>query len=209
MLESGPVGGGVDAGVKRSIQGLRFESEHIGITSSDQGNIARSQQPPSQSLAVEQPSFPPPVVAYDYSQPERYIQDSNCYLDQQQQQGPPPPPPTFFNPEAISQSGPAHPPPATAAGSNTYRLGGAKKKTYAHIPGLSTAGPPPTVVAPVQPQDLSHFPPPPEVTSEAASRDQSQKPGFSFFEKLPNLLEKIPKPAFTGSQQPSVPSQSY
>ncbi|XP_029720369.2 mucin-5AC isoform X2 [Aedes albopictus] len=169
------------------------------------GTSPGPQQPLSQSLAVEQPSFPPPVVAYDYSQPERYIQDSNSYLAQQQQQGPPPPPPTFFNPEAISQSGPAHPPPATAAGSNTYRLGGAKKKTYAHIPGLSTAGPPPTVVAPVQAQDLSHFAPPPEVTSEAASRDQSQKPGFSFFEKLPNLLEKIPKPAFTGSQQPSVP----
>ncbi|XP_065074258.1 proline-rich protein 36 isoform X2 [Ochlerotatus camptorhynchus] len=162
--------------------------------------------PPSQSAPVDQLAFAPPVAAYDYSQ-QGFVQEPNCFAEQQQQPGPPPPPPTFFNPEAISQPGPTHYPPATAVGSNTYRLGGAKKKTYAHIPGLSTVGSPPTVVAPVQSQDLSQFAPLPEVissiASQPASREQPQKPGFLFFEKLPNLLEKIPKPAFTsGSQQP-------
>lgn len=160
--------------------------------------------PPSQAAPLNQPAYAPPVAAYDYSQ-QGFVQESNSFEEQQQQPGPPPPPPTFFNPEAISPPGPAHLPPV--AGSNTYRLGGAKKKTYAHIPGLSTVGSPPTVIAPVQNQDLSQFAPLPEATpsvaSQPPSREQSQKPGFSFFEKLPNLLEKIPKPAFTsGPQQP-------
>ncbi|XP_021694176.1 uncharacterized protein LOC5564210 isoform X2 [Aedes aegypti] len=174
------------------------------------GSSPGPQQAPSQPPAVEQPSFTAPIAAYDYSHQEGYLQESNSFLDQQQQQGPPPAPPTFFNPEAISQPGPVQHLPATGTGANTYRLGGAKKKTYAHIPGLSTVGPPPTVVAPVQNQDLSHFAPNPEPTIEATSQAQPQKPGFSFFEKLPNLpnlLEKIPKPAFSsGPQQPSAVS---
>lgn len=178
------------------------------------GTSPSPQQPaPSQSAPVDPLSFAPPVTAYDYSQ-QGYAQDPNYFAEQQQQPGPLPPPPTFFNPEAISQPGPTHLPAATVAGSNTYRLGGTKKKTYAHIPGLSTVGSPPTVVAPVQNRDLSQFAPLPEAipsaASQPASREQQQKPGFSFFEKLPNLLEKIPKPAFTSAPQqpPEIGSNS-
>ncbi|XP_050088491.1 mucin-17 [Anopheles aquasalis] len=61
---------------------------------------------------------------------------------------PPPPPPTFYNPEQVKTvaATAVQPPPSsaaigTAAPSNSYRLGGSKKKTYAHIPGLSTTAP--------------------------------------------------------------------
>ncbi|XP_062554414.1 mucin-2 isoform X2 [Armigeres subalbatus] len=158
------------------------------------GSSPGPQQPPSQPAPVEPTQFSSPVGGYEYSQQGIYAQGSHSFIEQHKQL-PPPPPPTFFNPEAVSQPGPAFP-PSGATGSNTYRLGGAKKKTYAHIPGLSTAGPPPTVVAPVQNQDLSSFAPLPEATPASLSRDQPQKQGFSFFEKLPNLLEKFPKPTF-------------
>ncbi|XP_058812828.1 uncharacterized protein LOC131677165 isoform X2 [Topomyia yanbarensis] len=158
----------------------------------------------------------PPVVeqapviqaAYDYSQQQ--FSGTPGFQSAEQQQ-PLPPPPTFFNPKAVSKSGIAQTSHTVQTGSNTYRLGGSKKKTYAHIPGLSTAGPPSTVVAPTQNQDLNQFVPHQEVQTTVqytGTQEQPAKSGFSFFEKLPNLLEKIPKPAFGSlpQQPPTVPS---
>ncbi|XP_058453076.1 uncharacterized protein LOC131431398 isoform X2 [Malaya genurostris] len=146
-------------------------------------------------------------VAYDYSQ-QQFL-GSQSFQSTEQQQQPLPPPPTFFNPEAVGKPSIASTPPTVPpTGSNTYRLGGSKKKTYAHIPGLSTAGPPSAVVAPAQNQDLSQFVPNKEAEYQG-SQEQPTKSGFSFFEKLPNLLEKIPKPAFgplPPPQQPVAPS---
>ncbi|XP_039451470.1 uncharacterized protein LOC120430431 isoform X2 [Culex pipiens pallens] len=149
--------------------------------------VVQPQQQPQHYV----PQPPEPVVAYDYShQP----QDLGGYPEV------PPIAPTFFNPVTV---GPAVPPPAAVpvGGSNTYRLGGAKKKIYAHIPGLSSTGPVPTVKAPEQG-------PIPEVL-ESQPEVQPPKGGLSFFEKIPNLLEKIPKPVgFSGGPQPEVAAPS-
>uniref|UniRef100_A0A1Q3FIX4 Putative phosphatidic acid-preferring phospholipase a1 n=1 Tax=Culex tarsalis TaxID=7177 RepID=A0A1Q3FIX4_CULTA len=152
------------------------------------------QQPPQTPAYVPQPVEAAAVpAAYDYShQP----QDSAGYPEVT------PVAPTFFNPGTV---GPAVPPPAAipVGGSNSYRLGGAKKKTYAHIPGLSSAGPLPTVVK--APEQV----PIPEVT-ESQPEPQPAKGGLSFFEKIPNLLEKIPKPVGFAStaSQPEVAAPS-
>ncbi|XP_055622210.1 uncharacterized protein LOC129765744 isoform X2 [Toxorhynchites rutilus septentrionalis] len=162
-----------------------------------------------------QPTFDqPPVISlidpasasqtvYDYSEPPAAQIPS--FAVTQQEQGPPPPPPTFFNPVEISNSGVTQPPPVAPAASNSYRLGGSKKKTYAHIPGLSAAGPSPTVEAPVQNPCVAQLPSAPEspVTYHPNLQQiQPPKSSFSFLEKLPNLLEKLPVPAaFTSAQQ--------
>ncbi|XP_035891404.1 uncharacterized protein LOC118502834 isoform X2 [Anopheles stephensi] len=100
--------------------------------------------------------YPPTAVAPDHS-PHLGAQSSAAA------QSPPPPPPTFYNPEQVPS---AQPPPTAPGLSNTYRLGGSKKKTYAHIPGLSTtahsAGPsaaPPLPTGTVPPVTLPPGPP--------------------------------------------------
>lgn len=143
--------------------------------------------PPPQQQQQHYVPEPVPVAAYDYSQ--------------QSQQDGPPVAPTFFDPVTVGPAA-APPPVVPLGGSNTYRLGGTKKKTYAHIPGLSSAGPFPTVKAPEQ--DIGQFAPIPEVTGQQEPKQTQVKSGFSFFEKIPNLLEKIPKPIGFSGPQPEV-----
>ncbi|XP_053671738.1 uncharacterized protein LOC128721953 [Anopheles nili] len=146
--------------------------------------------------------------------------------------GPPPPPPTFYNPEQVP-SAVAVPPPSTSGPSNTYRLGGSKKKTYAHIPGLSTTtqpgvpsaptptqntvpphpfgSAPPTSLAFVQPtapgvSDTFNFEPTTQ-TEDNNTAPPVSKAKSSIFGYLPtNILEKLPKPSF-GSEKKEEPSQ--
>ncbi|XP_058055722.1 SEC23-interacting protein [Anopheles bellator] len=131
------------------------------------------------------------------------------------------PPPTFYNPDQVASvaSCPAAPPPATGSAlSNTYRLGGSKKKTYAHIPGLSTThhtgtGPlgsvvQPPVAAPL-PFGVPPLPTPPvaqpftDLPHEVTQPEDSAKSKPSLFGyHLPtNLLEKLPNPGFVGGEQ--------
>uniref|UniRef100_A0A182PA49 DDHD domain-containing protein n=1 Tax=Anopheles epiroticus TaxID=199890 RepID=A0A182PA49_9DIPT len=141
---------------------------------------------------------------------------------------PPPPPPTFYNPEQVPSSGALPPPPPTAHGglSNTYRLGGSKKKTYAHIPGLSTTTTQPAAgsTAPTSAQNAALPPAPPLVANPfAAAAPVSQgyagsyaqepqeasappvgpsKGKSSLLSYLPtNILEKLPKPGFGGEKK--------
>ncbi|XP_052868095.1 proline-rich protein 36 [Anopheles cruzii] len=134
-----------------------------------------------------------------------------------------PPPPTFYNPDRVASvaSCPAPPPPAAGSGlSNTYRLGGSKKKTYAHIPGLSTThhtGPGPLgsaaqTPAPV-PFGVPPLPTPPvaqpfadlPVRSDPVSHEVNQpedsaksKPSLFGYHLPTNLLDKLPSPGFGG-----------
>uniref|UniRef100_A0A182NA74 DDHD domain-containing protein n=1 Tax=Anopheles dirus TaxID=7168 RepID=A0A182NA74_9DIPT len=161
--------------------------------------------------------------AYDPSSPYPSVGDQQQFGAQSAaglaQSQPPPPPPTFYNPEQVpgSAAAAAAVPPPTAPGfANTYRLGGSKKKTYAHIPGLSTTATPaaPTtshqqhsagVAAPSNPFGAAPFVPPapvslqPEVSQPPAVESKS-KP--SLFGYLPtNILEKLPKPGFGGERK--------
>uniref|UniRef100_A0A2M4B8Q0 Putative phosphatidic acid-preferring phospholipase a1 n=1 Tax=Anopheles marajoara TaxID=58244 RepID=A0A2M4B8Q0_9DIPT len=138
---------------------------------------------------------------------------------------PPPPPPTFYNPEQVQTvaATAVHPPPlppsaaiGSGAPSNSYRLGGSKKKTYAHIPGLSTtapsaqqpfnaqnvAAPPlPYAVPPVAdvaapaPPALDVRPPPVEAPPAKS------KPSLFGYQLPTNLLEKLPKPPTFGGEK--------
>ncbi|XP_055585079.1 mucin-2, partial [Uranotaenia lowii] len=163
------------------------------------------------STSVSPPEYPQPQSQNFYPQPYSLGAVQPEELTQQ----PLPPPPTFFNPQTVgsAQQNPGTAPP-TAEGINSYRLGGNKKKAYAHIPGLSSAGPPSLVVAPAlnnnnNNQDLGAFPPVSEPLHVASAQQNSTpKIGFSFFEKIPSLLEKIPKPVFTNnSEQQSKPPE--
>ncbi|XP_055525898.1 proteoglycan 4 isoform X2 [Wyeomyia smithii] len=172
--------------------------------------VIKGSSPVPQQQPISQPVQPSPIphASYDYTQ-SNFGSNSESGTDYQQ---PLPPPPTFFNPEAIGSTGPANSSVAAPTGANTYRLGGNKKKTYAHIPGLSSTVPPPATVTDLQNQEIKTFISPQETQSGPFPTQPAQeqaKSGFSFFEKIPNLLEKIPKSAF-GPLPPSTiaPSSS-
>lgn len=118
------------------------------------------------------------------------------------------PPPKFFSPTDDSlfmkQS-------VDQATNNTFRLGGNKKKTYAHIPGLSqnqmanaaqAFNPNPVVMPPMPPQpavEPANFyqeyqaPPVMNVYENNQPREPEKTNKFSFTSLLPSqLLEKIP-----------------
>uniref|UniRef100_A0A182SR37 Uncharacterized protein n=1 Tax=Anopheles maculatus TaxID=74869 RepID=A0A182SR37_9DIPT len=81
------------------------------------------------SSACDPSSYPPTAVAPG---------DHQHLGAQSSAELPPPPlPPTFYNPGQVPSAS-VQPPPTATGLSNTYRLGGSKKKTYAHIPGLNT-----------------------------------------------------------------------
>ncbi|XP_053667726.1 uncharacterized protein LOC128718077 [Anopheles marshallii] len=170
------------------------------------------------SSACDPPSYPPSVVApHDY---QLSGQQSSAEL--------PPPPPTFYNPEQVPSATTALPPPTAPGLSNTYRLGGSKKKTYAHIPGLSstthTAGlsvptslqtptVPPVTLPPAQspslaPTDVggSLYTESTKLTEANHSAEEPPKGKPSLFSYLPSsILEKLPKPGF-GSEKKEEPS---
>ncbi|XP_052902287.1 mucin-5AC [Anopheles moucheti] len=174
------------------------------------------------SSACDPSPYPPSVVApHDY---QHSGQQSSAELP------PPPPPPTFYNPEQVPSSATttALPPPTAPGLSNTYRLGGSKKKTYAHIPGLSstthTAGTsvptslqtptvPPVTLPPVQPPSLgptdiggSFYSESPQLAEANHSAEEPPKGKPSLFSYLPSsILEKLPKPGF-GSEKKEEPS---
>ncbi|XP_053682318.1 uncharacterized protein LOC128732903 isoform X2 [Sabethes cyaneus] len=170
--------------------------------------IKGSSPVPQQSTSQPVEPTSVPHSSYDYTQ-SHFGNNSESVTDQQQ---PLPPPPTFFNPESVGTTGPSHFAATAPSVSNTYRLGGNKKKTYAHIPGLSSAGPPSTITTSLQNQDVNHLIPSQEtqpcLPSGQSNQDQGTKTGFSFFEKIPNLLEKIPKPAFGSAPAAAVSSNS-
>ncbi|ETN65443.1 hypothetical protein AND_002779 [Anopheles darlingi] len=181
--------------------------------------------PPPPSVAVAS-SFGTlgSTSAYDQAYPSGIGNEHQ--LTAQAASEPLPPPPTFYNPEqvqtAVATAVQPLPPPSSAAigsgaPSNSYRLGGSKKKTYAHIPGLSTTGPsvqqqpfnaqtvaapplpyavPPVadVVAPALPA-LDVRPPPVEAPPTKG------KPSLFGYQLPTNLLEKLPKPNFGGDKR--------
>uniref|UniRef100_A0A182F8C0 Uncharacterized protein n=1 Tax=Anopheles albimanus TaxID=7167 RepID=A0A182F8C0_ANOAL len=138
---------------------------------------------------------------------------------------PPPPPPTFYNPEQVQTAvaTAVQPPPlqssaaiGTGAPSNSYRLGGTKKKTYAHIPGLSTTAPSAqqpfnaqNVVAPPLPYAVPPIadvaapaPPALDVRPPPVEAPQTKgKPSLFGYQLPTNLLEKLPKPSFGGEKR--------
>uniref|UniRef100_A0A182W2W5 DDHD domain-containing protein n=1 Tax=Anopheles minimus TaxID=112268 RepID=A0A182W2W5_9DIPT len=175
---------------------------------------AASLVPLINSSACDPSYYPPSVVApddYQHSGPQSFAE-------------PPPPPPTFYNPEQVaSVASNALPPPSAPGFTNTYRLGGSKKKTYAHIPGLSTtihaAGPsvptslqnttlPPVTIPPVLPPSSvsadiggSISSEPIKLTEANHFAEEPLKSKPSLFSYLPNsILEKLPKPGF-GSEK--------
>lgn len=116
----------------------------------------------------------------------------------------PAPPPSFFSPTDDSLF---KRPTAEPTTNNTFRLGGNKKKTYAHIPGLTnnaqlpaaqafTASPIMPPLPPVVAADLTnHFAAPStnDYGSQAAQREPEKSNKFSLSSLLPSqLLEKIP-----------------
>ncbi|XP_049282213.1 mucin-2 isoform X1 [Anopheles funestus] len=183
---------------------------------------AASLVPLINSSACDPPSYHPPSVVA----PDDY-QHSGPQSSAELLASPPPPPPTFYNPEQVSSATTALPPPTAPGLSNTYRLGGSKKKTYAHIPGLSTtthtAGPsiPTALQTPTVPSvTLPPVPPPLAVStdirgsffSESVNLTEANHPAEeppqskpSLFSYLPNsILEKLPKPSF-GSEKKEEP----
>lgn len=116
------------------------------------------------------------------------------------------PPPSFFSPTDDSLFRKPMSEPVT---NNTFRLGGNKKKMYAHIPGLSSNQHAPMVqqgLSPVMPP----MPPQPDLSTESINQYQEFQPApimniheqpkehvksnkFSFSSLLPTqLLDKIP-----------------
>uniref|UniRef100_A0A182MN15 DDHD domain-containing protein n=1 Tax=Anopheles culicifacies TaxID=139723 RepID=A0A182MN15_9DIPT len=156
------------------------------------------------SSACDPSYYPPSVVAPDDHQHSGLLSSAE-----------PPPPPTFYNPEQVSSVAPNAPPPSSAPGlTNTYRLGGSKKKTYAHIPGLSTtihtAGPsvptalqnttlPPVAITPVLPPsyvsaDIG------SVSSEPIKLTEANH----FAEEPPKIVSQAPASSFFTTSAPDV-----
>lgn len=136
------------------------------------------------------------------------------------------PPPALFSPadESLFKKQVVEP-----TSSNTFRLGGHKKKTYAHIPGLSThhqgpavqnfnaspmMPPIPTQPTPVETVAPSSYyqeyqPPQPLYTQPQIEPEKSNK--FSLTSLLPSqLLEKIPSTKnLFGASEPTTQQQQY
>uniref|UniRef100_A0A182TDW5 DDHD domain-containing protein n=1 Tax=Anopheles melas TaxID=34690 RepID=A0A182TDW5_9DIPT len=174
--------------------------------------------------------------AYDpssaFGAPPQTTPDDRQHSEGQLAAGPPPPAPTFYNPEQVPSAAGLPPPTAHGGISNTYRLGGSKKKTYAHIPGLNTtsttttaqpvlgsAASAPNAAVPTPPvthpfvTPSGHYPPEPvnlgEVKQAAPSENEEPPKGKpSLLSYLPsNILEKLPKPSFGGEkkEEPAAP----
>lgn len=134
------------------------------------------------------------------------------------------PPPSFFSPtdDSLFKKQSAEP-----EINNTFRLGGHKKKTYAHIPGLSShqqqapvaqnfnvnpiMPPLPPVIEPVNHYQQEYQAAPAFNPYEAAQPKEPEKTNkFSFTSLLPSqLLEKIPstKNLFSSNEQAPVYEQ--
>uniref|UniRef100_A0A182IT83 Uncharacterized protein n=1 Tax=Anopheles atroparvus TaxID=41427 RepID=A0A182IT83_ANOAO len=121
---------------------------------------------------------------------------------------PPAPPPTFYNPEQLPSTAP--PPSASGAPVNSYRLGGSKKKTYAHIPGLSTSasqpigevipGAPSTQNAPFVPHPFA-----PPVLPQPADAPTNQGTAFPHPADTTNLFP-VAQPLDVGRVEPPPPA---
>uniref|UniRef100_A0A182QDM0 DDHD domain-containing protein n=1 Tax=Anopheles farauti TaxID=69004 RepID=A0A182QDM0_9DIPT len=155
-----------------------------------------------------------PSASYPATGDQQQFGGTQSAAGQAQLSSPPPPPPTFYNPEQVPTSAAAGVPPPTAPGlANTYRLGGTKKKTYAHIPGLSTtatAQPPagPLAAPALQPFGAAPFVPPAPSAPLSLQPEVNQPPAVeakgkpSLFGYLPtNILDKLPKPGFGGDKK--------
>lgn len=152
-----------------------------------------------------QPLPPPPISS---SIGEDLIVKNNPYELPQSSSDPNAPPPTFFTPgdENLFKKSEIEQP------SNTFRLGSNKKKTYAHIPGLSSAQHSQNVpqnftlnpiMPPMPPQPITHvdsmanFQPPAPINPYQNQPQQNyqevspEKPISNKF-SLSSLLDKIP-----------------
>lgn len=136
------------------------------------------------------------------------------------------PPPALFSPadESLFKKQVVEPPT-----NNTFRLGGHKKKTYAHIPGLSThhqspalqnfspnpmmppIPPQPTPVETVAPNSYYQEYQPPQPAYSQPQREPEKTNKFSLTSLLPSqLLEKIPSTKnLFGAGEPSTQQQQY
>uniref|UniRef100_A0A182XIA6 DDHD domain-containing protein n=1 Tax=Anopheles quadriannulatus TaxID=34691 RepID=A0A182XIA6_ANOQN len=191
---------------------------------------------PSNSNNNSNPSTLGPLInssAYDpssaFGAPPQTAPDDRQHSEGQLAAGPPPPAPTFYNPEQVPSAAGLPPPTAHGGISNTYRLGGSKKKTYAHIPGLNTttaqpvlgsaASSAPNAAVPTPPvthpfvTPSGYYPPEPvnlgEVKQAAPPENEELPKGKpSLLSYLPsNILEKLPKPSFGGEkkEEPAAP----
>uniref|UniRef100_A0A6E8VF65 DDHD domain-containing protein n=1 Tax=Anopheles coluzzii TaxID=1518534 RepID=A0A6E8VF65_ANOCL len=191
---------------------------------------------PGSSNNNSNPSTLGPLInssAYDpssaFGAPPQTAPDDRHHSEGQLAAGPPPPAPTFYNPEQVPSAAGLPPPTAHGGISNTYRLGGSKKKTYAHIPGLNTttaqpvlgsaASSAPNAAVPTPPvthpfvTPSGHYPPAPvnlgEVKQAAPPENEEPPKGKpSLLSYLPsNILEKLPKPSFGGEkkEEPAAP----
>lgn len=173
-------------------------------------NIMKGSQSQARFDESQNQPLPPPPLS---SMPTSIVEDPNINnnpygLPLAQSSDPNAPPPTFFSPgdENLFKKTEIEQP------SNTFRLGSNKKKTYAHIPGLSssqqaqnvpqnfTLNP---VMPPMPPQPVTHvdsmpnFQPPapinpyqnqPQQNYQEVSAEKPSSNKFSFS----SLLEKIP-----------------
>uniref|UniRef100_A0AAG5CY66 DDHD domain-containing protein n=1 Tax=Anopheles atroparvus TaxID=41427 RepID=A0AAG5CY66_ANOAO len=121
---------------------------------------------------------------------------------------PPAPPPTFYNPEQLPSTAP--PPSASGAPVNSYRLGGSKKKTYAHIPGLSTSASQPigeVIPGAPSPQNAPFVPHPfaPPVLPQPADAPTNQGAAFPHPADTTNLFP-VAQPLDVGRVEPPPPA---
>ncbi|KAG5678646.1 hypothetical protein PVAND_008302 [Polypedilum vanderplanki] len=175
------------------------------IKGSASQNRMDEQQTP---MTINSNEPPPPMISY---QDSNTISNSYSYdLQQQQQSDVNAPPPSFFSPndETLFQK------PTVEMPSNTFRIGGNKKKTYAHIPGLSSSSTnsqtvpqnfnlnpsmPPLPPQPItQVDSMANFPPPQNVyenvvqNSQQQQKQQQQQQSISSKFSFSSLLDKIP-----------------
>ncbi|XP_058117333.1 uncharacterized protein LOC131284607 [Anopheles ziemanni] len=160
--------------------------------------------PPSAASLINTSAFGPSSSSFAHSGADQQLQAESL---------PAAPPPTFYNPEQVPSAvaSTVPPPPSTGGGlANSYRLGGSKKKTYAHIPGLSTTASQPVggFLPPVTPQNAPVVPhpfAPPLPPADAPQANQGS--AFSFPTDHNNLFPVAQQPGF-GREEPPQPSSS-